>query len=214
VLVALEKAPTSALVIDAPQESHEDDQGLDPEELVSRIREHARQDQPAQQLLALYVRGIISRRDVLKNGMTAWTYRAARERLAAYAATAAYGAATSATSDPDAAPDVATLPILRAIGVTSRPPTDPRRRFAHDSGSKNITPGRSARYLAAVAVAGGGATRRWNSSPGPTPRECAHVQRCAYARAQAAWPTLGVPSKRGTASSQSVTPALIRTYPS
>lgn len=124
VFVALEKAPPSALVLDAPQESHEDDQGLDPEELVSRIREQTRQDQTAQQLLALYGRGIVSRRDVLNSGMTAWTYRAARERLTTYAAAAATAAwtATSATPDPDAAPYLATPPILRAIGITGRAP--------------------------------------------------------------------------------------------
>ncbi len=122
VFVALEQAPTSALVLDAPQESREDEQGHDPEELVSRIREQARQDQPVRQLLALYARGIISRRDVLDSGMTAWTYRAARERLATYAATAADGAATSATPRPDAAPETATLPIPRAIGDKRRPP--------------------------------------------------------------------------------------------
>lgn len=124
VFVALEKAPTSALVIDAPPESHEDDQGLDPGELVSRIREQARQDPPAQQLLALYGRGIVARRDVLKSGMTAWTYRAARKRLAAYAAAAATAAwtATAATPDPEAAPYLATIPILRAIGITGLAP--------------------------------------------------------------------------------------------
>jgi hypothetical protein len=122
VFVALEQAPPSALMLDAPQESREDGQGLDPEELVSRIREQARKDPLVQQLLVLYARGIVLRRDVLKSGMTAWTYRAARERLTAYAATAAYGAGTSATLDPDAAPDAATLAILRPIGATSRPP--------------------------------------------------------------------------------------------
>ncbi len=118
VFVGLEKAPTSALVLDAPQETDDIGQGPDPEELVSRIREQARHDEPALQLLALYSRGIVSRRDVLNSGMTAWAYRAAKERLVAYATTAA--AAAWAATPATAISDTLTLSIMRVIGLGSR----------------------------------------------------------------------------------------------
>ncbi|HEY0484464.1 MAG TPA: hypothetical protein VGD37_43385, partial [Kofleriaceae bacterium] len=88
--MALDKAPASAIVLEAPQQNLDGDhQAADPAELVSLIREQARGDEPVRQLLALYDRGVFSRRDVLATGMTEWVYRAAKDRLVAYAATAA-----------------------------------------------------------------------------------------------------------------------------
>jgi hypothetical protein len=84
--IPLDEAPASALIVDPPQESDGEDEDVpDPAELVPRIRERARDDASALQLLALYERGIVLRRDVLCAGMTEWVYRAARERLARYA---------------------------------------------------------------------------------------------------------------------------------
>jgi hypothetical protein len=121
-LIALDQAPTGAIVLDTRQQNLDGgDQALDPAELVSRIREQARGDEAAQQLLALYDRGVFSRRDVLATGMTEWVYRAAKERLVAYAATAA--AASTAACEPldsDGSPDATTLPITRAIGLAGR----------------------------------------------------------------------------------------------
>ncbi|HXG96295.1 MAG: hypothetical protein E6J90_00475 [Deltaproteobacteria bacterium] len=120
-LIALDKAPPSALVLDSRHEALEsDDQPLDPGELVSRIREQARGDEPAQQLLALYDRGHTSRRAVLSTGMTEWVYRAARKRLVGYAAVAAAATATPTPPDAEGAPDAATLPITWAIGIAGR----------------------------------------------------------------------------------------------
>ncbi|TMQ23045.1 MAG: hypothetical protein E6J91_00670 [Deltaproteobacteria bacterium] len=111
----------SALVLDSRHEALEsDDQPLDPGELVSRIREQARGDEPAQQLLALYDRGHTSRRAVLSTGMTEWVYRAARKRLVGYAAVAAAATATPTPPDAEGAPDAATLPITWAIGIAGR----------------------------------------------------------------------------------------------
>jgi hypothetical protein len=53
--------------------------------LVGRTRELAAGDADVLQLLALYERDIVLRRDVLAHGMTAKSYRAARTRLKRYA---------------------------------------------------------------------------------------------------------------------------------
>lgn len=132
VWVPLERAPPDALVSDTsalrPGEgSHPD---IDPVELVGRIRHLAKDDEPALQLLALHERALkgrkrLMRRHVLQAGMTDWTYRAARERLLAYAATAASAtagatSATATTSNSGGAPDATMLPITRAIGLEGR----------------------------------------------------------------------------------------------
>ena len=97
--IPLDKAPADALVLDAEPHGTEVDEGSAPDaaELVARIREYARDDDAVLQLLEHYERGLVPRREVLGNGMTQWAYRAARERLAAYAAMAA-NAARSAGS--------------------------------------------------------------------------------------------------------------------
>jgi hypothetical protein len=53
--------------------------------LIARIRAYAIGDDAVQELLGLYERGLVLRRDALSAGMTNWIYRAARERLMAYA---------------------------------------------------------------------------------------------------------------------------------
>lgn len=112
--IPLDEVPKSALVADPPQDAP------DAAEVASRIRELARDDEAAQQLLALYDRGVILRRDVLAAGMTEWIYRTARDRLAGYAALA-----TSATSTAEpvaerpVAPE-APLPAMLAIGPAGR----------------------------------------------------------------------------------------------
>jgi len=90
-LIPLDKAPADALAIDAePHGTEVDEDGApDAAELVARIREYASDDDAVLQLLERYERGLVLRRKVLGTGMTQWAYRAARERLAAYAAMAA-----------------------------------------------------------------------------------------------------------------------------
>ena len=135
VLVGLESAPTSALALEAPPDGHEVDQSLDPEELVAQVREQAARDPAAQQLLALYERNIVSRRDVLNSGMTEWMYRSARERLAVYAAVAVeVGMGPSAVMTEGAAEE-ATLPITRAIGL-SHQTARLRRAVSHTVGQR------------------------------------------------------------------------------
>jgi hypothetical protein len=86
----------SALIADAEPDEHS---ATDPADLVIRIREYARGDDAVQQLLALYDRGLVSRRSALHAGMTTWGYRAARERLVAYAHLAV-SAASAAKPEP------------------------------------------------------------------------------------------------------------------
>lgn len=88
-VVPLDAAPDSALVIEpAPSDAHI---RPDAAELRTRIRAHARDDDAALQLLALYERGIVRRRDVLRAGMDAWRYPAAKQRLTRYATAALSG---------------------------------------------------------------------------------------------------------------------------
>jgi hypothetical protein len=85
--IPLEAAPASALVFEP--ESYErggEHFPLDAAELGTRIRQHARGDEAALQLLAMYERGVVRRRDVLRvAGMDPWLYRTARQRLVTYA---------------------------------------------------------------------------------------------------------------------------------
>lgn len=89
-LIPLEAAPSSALVLETELDVTEDEHPeLDPEEVAMRIREHACNDEAALQLLALYERGIVRRRDVLRtSGMDPWRYHAAKQRLVGYATAA------------------------------------------------------------------------------------------------------------------------------
>ncbi len=122
--VPLDEVPKSALVGDPPQDAP------DAAEVVSRIRELARDDEAAQQLLALYDRDVVLRRDVLAAGMTEWVYRAARDRLAGYAVLAI---AAASTADPVAEPPgaaEAALPAMLAIGPAGRT-ARARRAVAH-----------------------------------------------------------------------------------
>jgi hypothetical protein len=98
--IPLEAVPASALILetelDAPSE-------LDAEEVAMRIREHARNDEAALQLLALYERGIVRRRHVLQaTGMDGRRYYAAKQRLVGYAAAAMSG--TSKGTAPERGP--------------------------------------------------------------------------------------------------------------
>jgi hypothetical protein len=92
-VVALDTAPDSALAV----EPREADVAPEDAELGGRIREQAREDEAALQLLALYERGIVRRRDVLRSGMDAWCYHAARQRLARYATVAMSGGPMNST---------------------------------------------------------------------------------------------------------------------
>jgi hypothetical protein len=89
--IPLDEAPSDALAIDAGPHGTEVDEDSAPKsaELVARIREYARDDDAVLQLLEHYQQGLVLRREVLGTGMTQWAYRAARKRLAAYAAMAA-----------------------------------------------------------------------------------------------------------------------------
>lgn len=69
-------------------ELHGEDAADDPTDVIARVHELAGNDVQVQQLLALYERGIVARRDVLRAGMTAWVYRVARDRLMRYGAMA------------------------------------------------------------------------------------------------------------------------------
>jgi hypothetical protein len=111
--ISLDEVPRSALVADPPQDVP------DAAEVVSRIREVARDDEAAQQLLALYDRDVVLRRDVLASGMTEWVYRAARDRLAGYAVLTI---AAAAQVEPVVEQPGATerLPAVLAIGPAGR----------------------------------------------------------------------------------------------
>lgn len=97
--IPLDEAPADALAIDGEPHGTEVDEDSAPEaaELVARIREYAREDDAVLQLLEHYEQGLVLRREVLGTGMTQWAYRAARERLAAYAAMAVTAARTAGT---------------------------------------------------------------------------------------------------------------------
>lgn len=121
-LMPLDEAPAIALAIDAlpggPDRSEQD--VPDAAELVSRIREYARGDAEALRLLELYLRDVVTRRKVLREGMTAWSYRTARERLVHYA-TMALCADAAPGSPPAAEYAAATVrPLLAALGVSGR----------------------------------------------------------------------------------------------
>jgi hypothetical protein len=94
-IVPIEDA-ASALIADVEPD---EPSAPEPADLVIRIREYARGDDAVQQLLALYNRGLVSRRSALHAGMTTWGYRAARERLVAYAHLAV-SAASAAKPEP------------------------------------------------------------------------------------------------------------------
>lgn len=97
--VPLDEAPTDALIIDAELDGTGVGKykALDVTELVARIRELACEDDAVLQLLEHYERGLTMRRKVLGAGMTQWVYRAARERLVAYADKAAAAARSTAS---------------------------------------------------------------------------------------------------------------------
>jgi len=107
--IPLDEVPGGALVADLPQDAP------DAAEIVPWIRELARDDEAAQQLLALYEHDVVLRRDVLASGMTEWVYRAARDRLAGYAVQAT---SIASTVEPVGAQPVSAEVALSAI----RPP--------------------------------------------------------------------------------------------
>lgn len=102
-IMPLEDAEPSAFAIDAePISLGDDNHGpLDAADLLSQIRAYARDDRPAQQLLALYERGVVLRRDVLCAGMSEWSYRSARGRLVGYAVRAKSAIRSRASTDPE-----------------------------------------------------------------------------------------------------------------
>jgi hypothetical protein len=123
--IPLDKAPASALVVDPLPEraDEEEDNAIDPAELAERIRDLARDDGQVQQLLALYDREIVARRDVLDAGMTDWVYRAARDRLTRYGELARACASTVAPRSPEndtEAGDSAILVVSQGLGAPRR----------------------------------------------------------------------------------------------
>ncbi len=88
--ISLDEAPASALIADPDQEgTSRDELGVpDAPALVRSIRDQAHNDAPVLQLLALYERDIVLRRDVLRAGMKPWIFRYARKRLSQYASAA------------------------------------------------------------------------------------------------------------------------------
>lgn len=121
-LVSLDRVVAGAAATDPLSGRPDRDEQAVPDaaELVSRIREYARDDTEALQLLELYDRGVVTRRTVLRDGMTAWSYRTARERLVRYATMALYvdGAPDSSPAAEYAA--AAVRPLLAALGVPGR----------------------------------------------------------------------------------------------
>jgi hypothetical protein len=99
--VPLDDVPEIALAVDAPQHQLYDrkHEAIDSGELIARIREHARGDDPVEQLLALYDRKRYLRRDALEAGMGEWAYRTARSRLTQYGV-AAISALAPSSGDP------------------------------------------------------------------------------------------------------------------
>ena len=122
----LDRAPASALLVAPLQEALEaldDDSVPDAAELVPRIRAYASEDESVKRLLALYDRGFVLRRDVLRSGMTPGGYRAARERLTRYAEKALRAASTSPpAAQPPESEDVqdAALPATLARASSDR----------------------------------------------------------------------------------------------
>lgn len=101
--IPLEDASPTAFAVDAEPSSLGDDEHgpLDAADLLSQIRAYARDDRPARQLLALYERGVVLRRDVLCAGMSEWAYRSARERLVGYAVRAKSAIRSHEQAEPE-----------------------------------------------------------------------------------------------------------------
>src|SRR5678815_4914005 len=110
--VPLDDVPENALAIDAPQYQLHDRKhdALDSGELIARIREYARGDDTAEQLLALYDRKRYLRREALEAGMGEWAYRTARSRLTRYGIAAALALAPSSEDSASAAPGATGAP--------------------------------------------------------------------------------------------------------
>jgi hypothetical protein len=131
-LVALDEAPTRALVAEPPEDTERDSEGNadEPAALVARVRELARDDGQALQLLALYDREIVARRDVLCSGMSEWVYRAARDRLARYGAMARAEAIPADPAVPEDAANDGTGRVTSRLGLGAPRRTTRIRRAA------------------------------------------------------------------------------------
>jgi hypothetical protein len=128
--VPLDRAPMSALAVEPRREavSEDEDNAVEPAELAARIRELARGDGQVQQLLALYDREIVARRDVLDAGMTDWVYRAARDRLTRYGELARSGASTAAHLSQTDAEDGNGAVFVASAGLGAPKRTERARR--------------------------------------------------------------------------------------
>lgn len=124
-LIPLDEVPRSALAAEPPQDSPDAPGAA---EVVSRIRELASDDDAAQRLLAFYGRDVVLRRDVLAAGMTEWGYRAARDRLAGYAALATSSAsmAEPVTERPASTDVEPAMLVSGPPGQTERAPSSAR----------------------------------------------------------------------------------------
>jgi hypothetical protein len=85
---------------EAAPENPSDVETLDLDDVVARIRAQAEHDPAALELLALYERGVVKRRAVLRTGMTAGNFRGASKRLRRYASVAKREAAAAAPNSP------------------------------------------------------------------------------------------------------------------
>jgi hypothetical protein len=135
-LVPLELASVGPFAdgIDEAIDGSSEHWSLDAADVVAKLREHARDDGSVLQLIALYERGLVSRRQVLGAGMTEWAYRTARERLTAYATLALSDAATTPASAQ--ASNMHDVPDPATPNVGERGTTRTHRAVARTRGRK------------------------------------------------------------------------------
>jgi hypothetical protein len=136
--ISLDEAPVSALIADPDQEgTSRDELGVpDAPALVRSIRDQAHSDAPVLQLLALYERDIVLRRDVLRAGMKPWTFRYARKRLSQYAAAALARSHMTEDAPLRADPQPATPSPQAARTDSDRPCAHPDRQGTNSAGSR------------------------------------------------------------------------------
>jgi len=136
--ISLDEAPASALIADPDQEgTSRDELGVpDAPALVRSIRDQAHSDAPVLQLLALYERDIVLRRDVLRAGMKPWIFRYARKRLSQYAAAALARSHMTEDAPLRADPQPATPSPQAARTDSDSPSAHPDRQGANSAGSR------------------------------------------------------------------------------
>ncbi len=135
--ISLDEAPASALIADPDQEGTSTDElGVPDAALVRSIRDQAHSDAPVLQLLALYERDIVLRRDVLRAGMKPWIFRYARKRLSQYAAAALARSHMTEDAQLRAEPQPATHSPQAARTDSDRPCAHPDQQGTNSAGSR------------------------------------------------------------------------------